>query len=1028
MKKLFLCAVILWTATANAQTAQYVYRILDKNLKPIKTFYGDDPDAKFNGDALTVRKALENNVASSIFFLDGTEKVDLPFSKIEPNFWNKNYFLTFNEGSGSKRIYGLLDPKGNQILSNTFGSIYGITDGLVIASVDDLFYDYYDVKSGKIAVSLKYRYLGEFINGVAFARDANNNEIYINKKGEKTEEPNQIFDKLYIKKADDSLVYYSSSNNKRLFATHKYAKMQGGAFVNGKALLINSQNYPNSEYFIVNDKGVISKLPQNYGDYYEYEKGSLIYFSYEQSKYKIGICNTDGNKILTPGYEKLKAADFSQNRFIVSQKDIEGQELVDKKGNVLIKAFRIETADNGSYLVIEKNGISTDGNTITKNSKAAPGIVKTEASKNIAAVNKKSKPTPSKAVSQPKQAAKVASANKKLPENEKQQPIAVKKTYSPEYFIDPDDKGSFGKFEKNYLNQIIGLKSNDAPYSFFGFYNDGSGLQFVKRKDSTVTKVFDGYVYEIASMPTLIEISSSKSNPYKRYIYYISQYTDTTVFIQPDEIYIRHFYEDGSFYAAEYHSVEVGSSRETRLRHKIFDKNWNLLADMTFPGTGSWDSYNFDIASSLRYSRFETVKVDKSGISFYGVIDMGTGKFMLPPLFSNQQLYHGSNNTNIRLDGEAFDLSAMNFEEKNGKLYSNGKPFYLNASERFKNSTPSAACIQKYPFLKDAYIVLSEFTIMANNKYYLIKIDKATNEFTTSGIAYDIIEGLEGTMCRAKKEGKWGIVNSRTFDTEVPFKYDSIAFHSKVAYWENDNTQLATNIYKFAIADNWYISSFVFKFSDIGNAPVRSYGPTNTEYCGSYILANGDEYIVSAMGNSYRIDPSKNYELEKHRIFKLINPPSGDWGNQTYRGSDRYYEFEKKTEPATEKREVEISAAESKANETCRGYIKGGVADARKKFDTWKSKCDLEFNHQVKVGNLGFHTTEVILSLRRLRNDINLAVCDGLGDERQKLLDMVDKKIADFETFAKEYGNSQKKPSIWEILINGLQIATGTYE
>jgi hypothetical protein len=128
-----------------------------------------------------------------------------------------------------------------------------------------------------------------------------------------------------------------------------------------------------------------------------------------------------------------------------------------------------------------------------------------------------------------------------------------------------------------------------------------------------------------------------------------------------------------------------------------------------------------------------------------------------------------------------------------------------------------------------------------------------------------------------------------------------------------------------------------------------------------------------------------------------------------------------------ERKKNEINAI-NKGND-CIQSIRIGMNLAAEKYDNWKRACTNEFENSISGSNVAFHTTELIVVLRRVKETVGLGICNSLAsEERTRLRDLLDKKIKSFEEFESDYKIANKKPSIWEVLIGGLQIATGTYE
>jgi hypothetical protein len=361
LKKVFLTSTLLVIVNlAYTQSGNYVYKVFDKNLKLFKTFYGKDGSPELSDFAVFVS---EDN-KSHIYYLDGKVKKDLPYINLEPN---NSYIKAFVKKTDSwSTLKGLLDKNGNQILPCIFGNIGFVGNDLV--DVEDAITEkkgYYDLKGNEV-IKPQYNYVSQFVSGVAKVKGANDKNICINKKNEIVVCKFEIYG-LIAEEKRDSLLYYNKTG-KRMFALPNHRNL-AGEFINGKAFMYD--RYYGGRYFIININGeVIKELKIDNGDdYYSYTKGGLLEFvkhnKNNSDDYARGINDMEGNEILAPVYDFIKVVDNSQNRFIVAKKNVNGYDLIDKKGKVLLHSPNyISASGNGNYLTIEEN--KTDENTITK--------------------------------------------------------------------------------------------------------------------------------------------------------------------------------------------------------------------------------------------------------------------------------------------------------------------------------------------------------------------------------------------------------------------------------------------------------------------------------------------------------------------------------------------------------------------------------------------------------------------------------------------------------------------------------------
>lgn|GEM_PF-2692943 len=89
--------------------------------------------------------------------------------------------------SGVRTKYGLIDKTGKVILEPKYDYIYGYSDGLAKAKLDDKII-FIDV-NGKVAIEPQFREVGDFNNGLAAVKDNNDKYGFIDKTGKVVIQP-----------------------------------------------------------------------------------------------------------------------------------------------------------------------------------------------------------------------------------------------------------------------------------------------------------------------------------------------------------------------------------------------------------------------------------------------------------------------------------------------------------------------------------------------------------------------------------------------------------------------------------------------------------------------------------------------------------------------------------------------------------------------------------------------------------------------------------------------------------------------
>lgn len=274
---------------------------------------------------------------------------------------------------------------------------------------------------------------------------------------------------------------------------------------------------------------------------------------------------------------------------------------------------------------------------------------------------------------------------------------------------------------------------------------------------------------------------------------------------------------------------------------------------------------------------------------------------------------------------------------------------------------------------------------------------------------------------------------SKVQDMGGMFSYAG-SFNKPLAKWNTTNVQDMRSMFNNANSfnqpiGNWNVSNvnstngMAHMFSDAKsfNQPIGNWNVSNVKNFNA-MFWNAKAFnqdlskwnLISAEETKFMFDGATSYKGIKFNEVSITEQNMARWRREK--------------EEAERLAKQELINAANKGND-CIQSIRIGMKLASEKYDKWKRACTNEFEYSVSGSNVAFHTTELIVVLRRVKETVGLGVCNSLAsEERTRLRDLIDKKIKGFEEFESDYKRANKKPSIWEVLIGGLQIATGTYE